>query len=114
MNKKLVVAAILVLGATAYAQIGGIFGGAQNGRRAGGGFGGSACLVPGSRNGSGEADTSIPRNINRAGFVYARVRYHISRHWNNEVPWHHDYPDGDTMFPDNLQQLTTTMTEPNS
>jgi hypothetical protein len=30
------------------------------------------------------------------------------------VPWHHDYPDGDTMFPDNLGRLTSIVTDPNS
>jgi len=115
MKKKLVLAAIatafLGISATALAQFG-LFGG-QGGGRFGGGGGGYAgqCMVPGSRNGSGEADTAVPRNINRAGFVYARVRYHISRRWGNEVPWHHDYPDGDTMFPDNLGKLTNTMTD---
>jgi hypothetical protein len=31
-----------------------------------------------------------------------------------EVPWHHDYPDGDTMFPTSLARLTTTDTGPES
>jgi hypothetical protein len=88
--------------------------GPQGRRNSGGGGYAGNCMVPGSRNGTGEADTAIPRDINRAGFVYARVRYHIGRRWGNEVPWHHDYPDGDTMFPDNLGKLTTTMTDPNS
>ena len=96
MKKKLVLAAIafafLGVSATALAQFG-LFGG-QGGRNAGGYSG--QCMVAGSRNGSGEGDTAAPRSINRAGFVYARVRYHIARRWSNEVPWHHDYPDGDT------------------
>jgi len=121
MNRKLVAAAIIAgalgLVVTAYAQFGGSqFGGGQFG---GGQFGGiqgvGGCMVPGSRNGTGEADTAFPRDINRTGFVYARVRYHV-RQWNgrSEVPWHHDYPDGDTMFPDNLSRLTTVTTDPNS
>jgi len=118
MNKRLVAAAILAVTlamvVTAYAQFDGFFGLGQGGRRGGGGGGGNYCMVPGSRNGSGEADTSFPREINRTGFVYARVRYHIGRNWRGEVPWHHDYPDGDTMFPDNLGRLTTVSTDPNS
>jgi hypothetical protein len=121
MNKKRITAAIIAVSlamvVTAYAQFDTFFGlGQGGGRRAGGGFGGggNVCMVPGSRNGTGEADTSIPRDINRANFVYARVRYHIGRPWRGEVPWHHDYPDGDTMFPDNLGRLTTVATEPNS
>jgi hypothetical protein len=118
MNRKLVAAAIIAVTTamvvTAYAQFGGQFGG---GRQNGGfGGGGRNCIVGGAQFGSGEGDTSIPRDINRAGFVYARVRYH-SHQWRgatNEVPWHHDYPDGDTMFPDNLGKLTMVTTDPNS
>jgi len=118
MNRKLVAAAIIAVTTamvvTAYAQFGGQFGG---GRQNGGfGGGGRNCIVGGAQFGSGEGDTSIQRNINRAGFVYARVRYH-SHQWRgatNEVPWHHDYPDGDTMFPDNLGKLTMVTTDPNS
>jgi len=120
MKNKLAFAVIAVallgVSATASAQLGGFGGlfGTQGGRFNGGGGYNGNCMVPGSRNGTGEADTAVPRDINRAGFVYARVRYHIGRRWNNEIPWHHDYPDGDTMFPDNLGKLTTTMTDPNA
>jgi hypothetical protein len=119
MNRKLVAAAIIAVTmamvVTAYAQFDGLFGLGQGGRRqGGGGYSSNPCMVPGSRNGTGEADTSFPRDINRTGFVYARVRYHIGRRWGNEVPWHHDYPDGDTMFPDNLGRLTSVTTDPNS
>jgi Domain of unknown function (DUF4159) len=58
-----------------------------------------------------------PRKIDRTGFVYARVRYHTQPWWREEmreVPWHHDYPDGDTMFPTSLGRLTTTKTNPDS
>ncbi|HLQ79236.1 MAG TPA: hypothetical protein VK210_17885, partial [Terriglobia bacterium] len=81
MNRKLVLVAILALVATAYAQIGSVFG--QGGRRPGGGGGGYAgnCIVPGAQFGNGEGDTSLPRNINRANFVYARVRYHLQPNW---------------------------------
>jgi|SRR5882672_4590984 len=116
MNRKLVAAAIIAttlgLVVTAYAQFGGgQFGG--GGRQGGGGYVGG-CMVPGSRNGNGLADTAYPRDINRTGFVYARVRYHLVPRWNGEVPWHHDYPDGDTMFPDNLSRLTSVATDPNA
>ena len=70
---------------------------------------GGNCLVPGA---GGTEDTSETREIDRTGFVYARVRYHPRPYfdYNPEVPWHHDYPDGDRMFPDALGRLTTTHT----
>jgi hypothetical protein len=93
----------------AYAQFGG-----RPGRPRGpvGGFG--ACLVPG---GGGEEDSSASRKTDRSGFVYARLRYHPQPWWRQgtfEVPWHHDYPDGDTMFPTSLERLTAIHTNPNS
>jgi len=122
MNRKRVAAAIIAatlgLVVTAYAQFGGgqFGGGRQAGGFGGGGGGGRNCIVPGAQFGFGEGDTSSSRNINRAGFVYARVRYH-THPWQgqtNEVPWHHDYPDGDTMFPDNLGKLTMVATDPDA
>jgi len=117
MIRKLVAAAIVAvtvgLVTTASAQFGGQFGGGRPGGGLGGG-GRFVCRVPGAQFGSGDADSSRPRDINRAGFVYARVKYHITKRWGGEVPWHHDYPDGDTMFVDNLGKLTTTMTERNA
>ena len=77
---------------------------------------GGRCLVPGYR-GTGEEDGSIPRDIDRSGFVYARVRYHAQPFWREqmgEAPWHHDYPDGDTMLPDSLGRLTSAHTTANS
>ncbi len=120
MNKKLIAAAILGFSVCAFAQFGGRggqFGG--RGRLGGGGDGGGQtggrCLVPGYR-GTGEEDLPTPRDIDRTGFVYARVRYHTLpwRGETGEVPWHHDYPDGDTMFPTSLGRLTTTYTTPDS
>jgi hypothetical protein len=112
MNKKVLIVLVLLLGLSAIAF-------AQFGRRPGGGggaFAGAAgqCLVPGYR-GSGEEDLPTPRNIQKKGFVYARVRYHLQP-WRGggEVPWHHDYPDGDTMFPTSLGRLTMTDTDFNS
>jgi hypothetical protein len=113
MSKKLVAIAILGFSVYAFAQ----FGGRRQG--GGGGFGGivdsgaGQCLVPGSRFGSGAEDLPTPRKINRSAFVYARVRYHVQPNWRGgEIPWHHDYPDGDTMFPTSLGRLTTTDTNP--
>jgi len=121
MNKKLVAAAMLGLSVYSFAQFGGRdrggqFGGGRPGGLDTGSQTGGRCLVPGYR-GTGEEDTSTPRNINRSGFVYARVRYHTQPWWRSEtqeVPWHHDYPDGDTMFPTSLGRLTTTQTSPES
>ena len=113
MSKKLALTAILGLSVIAFAQFRGResdFGG--DGPR---GQTGGRCLVPGYR-GTGEEDLPTPRNINPTDFTYARVRYHTQR-WRGEmgeVPWHHDYPDGDTMFPTSLGRLTTTQTTPNS
>ena len=53
------------------------------------------------------------RNIDRSGFVYARLRYHPVEWWRQrtpEIPWHHDYPSGDTMLPDALSRLTKVHT----
>src|SRR6188768_4412031 len=108
-----VVAATVAFVATASAQFGGQFGGGRPGGGFGGGGGNRSCMVPGAQFGTGEGDTSNARSINQAGFVYARVRYH-TQPWHgqtNEVPWHHDYPDGDTMFPYHLGKLTTVMTD---
>lgn len=120
MNKKLVAIAMLGFSVYAFAQFGGrgarFGGGRQFGRGVdAGGQTGGRCLVPGYR-GTGEEDLPIPRDIDRTGFVYARVRYHTLpwRGRTGEVPWHHDYPDGDTMFPDSLGRLTTTHTNPDS
>jgi len=77
---------------------------------------GGQCLVHGYRV-TGEEDGSTPREIDRSGFVYARIRYHAQPFWREqmgEAPWHHDYPDGDTMLPDSLGRLTSTHTSSNS
>src|SRR5436853_7782829 len=120
MYKTVLPAVILTFSALAFAQSG-LRTGQQGGRlRPGGPFDpggqtGGRCLVPGYR-GSGEEDLSTPRDIDRSAFVYARLRYH-TRPWRGEtgeVPWHHDYPDGDTMFPTSLSPLTTTVTTTDS
>jgi hypothetical protein len=113
MNKKILVVVVLLLSVSAFAQFGG------QGRRGGGGLNfnggptGGQCLVPGYK-GTGEEDLPTPRKFEKQGFVYARVRYHLQPYWRfetREVPWHHDYPDGDTMFPTSLGRLTMTDTD---
>jgi hypothetical protein len=84
----------------------------------GGGFNipglvGGNCLVPGTRR-SWPSDTPEPRDIDRTGFVYGRFRYNVLPNWRGDIPWHHDYPDGDTMLPDALQRLTQVSTNPES
>jgi hypothetical protein len=114
---KIRLAAIFILGMSVYAvaQFGGRLGGGRfNGEDSG--QTGGRCLVPGYF-GTGEEDSSAPRKIDRSGFVYARVRYHLQPYWRQEtreVPWHHDYPDGDTMFPTSLSRLTKAYTTPDS
>jgi hypothetical protein len=119
MNTRWIAAAILGVSVYGFAQFGGRVG-QFGGSRPGGGEAsqtGGTCLVPGYY-GSGEEDLPTPRNIDRTGFVYARVRYHPQPWWRQdrvrEVPWHHDYPDGDTMFPTSLGRLTRAQTTPDS
>jgi hypothetical protein len=111
MKKRLIAAAILGVSVGAFAQFGG------GGRFGDGGFqGGRPCLVPGYF-GSGQEDTRSGRSMDRTGFVYARVRYNPQSGWRRatqEIPWHHDYPDGDTMLPTALQRLTYVHTTPES
>src|SRR4030095_15328771 len=112
--KKAALLAMLVLTASALAQFG-----PRNGRTNGFGGGpmnsgptGGNCVLGGYR-GSGLEDLPTPRKMDRSGFVYARVRYHPYDSWQRrtrEVPWHHDYPDGDTMLPDALGRLTGVYT----
>jgi len=108
MKKLAVIILVLVVGISAFAQ------------RQGGGFGGfgrgpgnSPCLVPGTRR-SWQEDTAAPRNIDRTGFIYARIRYNVQPYWRGDIPWHHDYPDGDAMLPDSLDRLTTVKTSAES
>ena len=49
-------------------------------------------------------------------FIFARVeptQREYRMYWS-EAPWHHDYPDGDTMLPDSLGRLTSAHTTANS
>src|SRR5262249_9150878 len=45
-------------------------------------------------------------------FVYARIRYHMTPEaiFVREVPWHHDYPYGDQMFPTIVAEVTNIKT----
>jgi hypothetical protein len=45
-------------------------------------------------------------------FVYARIRYHMTPEaiFVREVPWHHDYPYGDQMFPTVVAEVTNIKT----
>jgi hypothetical protein len=52
------------------------------------------------------AGASNVSDIHRAGFVYARIRYHMLPYGRIEVPWHHDYPYGDELFPSFIKQRT--------
>src|SRR3954469_2103149 len=113
MTKRLLIIVVLAAAvSTLAAQFGGRRGG--GGQFFGNGPTGGNCLVPGYRGGSGEEDLPTPRKIDHIGFIYGRVRYHLQPFWRGEVPWHHDYPDGDTMFPTSLGRLTTTDTDENS
>jgi Domain of unknown function (DUF4159) len=49
-------------------------------------------------------------------FIYARLRYHMTADaWRvRELPWHHDYPYGDEMFPKVLSEITNIRTGPSS
>jgi hypothetical protein len=113
--KKLAVMALLLAGAAvALAQRPqGGFGGGGFG---GGGFGGNGisdrlCLVSGTKR-SWRDDTSASRNVDKTGFVYGRLKYTPTPNWGGDIPWHHDYPDGDTMLPDALERLTLVRTNP--
>jgi hypothetical protein len=60
-----------------------------------------------STSGSSSADGEEKK----AGFVYARIRYHFPPYSRfRELPWHHDYPYGDEMFPDFVQRVSNVHT----
>lgn len=102
--KKLAIALILVVAASAFAQ-------RQQGFNLGG-FGGirsNGCLIPGTQR-SWRDDGPEARRMDRSGFIYGRLRYNVRPGWRGDIPWHHDYPDGDTMLPDALERLTEVHT----
>ena len=49
-------------------------------------------------------------------FTYARIRYHMTRDavFVREVPWHHDYPFGDEIFPTFVKEVSGVHTKPDS
>ena len=112
--KKVMMIAIFMLaafGSVLLARQGQFFGNGRP-RMGGGGPSGGRCLVPGAGD---FRETS--REVDQSGFVYARLRYHYFDWWRqrtSEVPWHHDYPDGDTMFPTSLERLTEVHTNKDS
>src|SRR2546427_447481 len=58
-----------------------------------------------------ELDSPPPKD---AEFTYARIRYHMTPEaiYVREVPWHHDYPFGDELFPGFVKEVTRVHTEP--
>jgi hypothetical protein len=54
-------------------------------------------------------DSEPPKD---AEFTYARIRYHMTPDFVRvrEVPWHHDYPYGDELFPTFLKEVTNIHT----
>ena len=64
-------------------------------------------LLPGAA-----LDSDPPKD---AEFTYARIRYHMTSDalWEQrrEVPWHHDYPFGDELFPTFVKEVTRVHTE---
>src|SRR5947207_15536352 len=48
-----------------------------------------------------------------AEFTYARIRYHMTPDaiYVREVPWHHDYPFGDELFPTFVKEVTRVHTD---
>ena len=51
-----------------------------------------------------------------AEFTYARIRYHMTPDaiYVREVPWHHDYPFGDELFPTFVKEVTRVHTDEKS
>ena len=56
----------------------------------------------------GASDTS---DKEQSTFIYGRIRYHLQPYSSiRELPWHHDYPYGDEMFPDFVQRVSNVNT----
>jgi hypothetical protein len=55
-------------------------------------------------------------NVKNAEFVYARIRYHLTREGYDvrEVPWHHDYHFSDETFPGILSEVSKIHTSSES
>jgi hypothetical protein len=104
--KTLALLTILLAGLSASAQRQqGVFGG--GGSRNGGFASGAPCLVLGGP----EFREDLSHIMDYTGFVYGRIRYHIlPNRGYGEPPWHHDFPNGDTMLPDALARLTNVRT----
>jgi hypothetical protein len=104
--KTLATVTILLAGISASAQRQqGVFGGGAV--RNGGFANGAPCIVVGGP----EIREDLSHKIDHTGFVYGRLRYHVQPFFRGpEVPWHHDYPNGDTMLPDALARLSNVRT----
>jgi Domain of unknown function (DUF4159) len=63
---------------------------------------------------SGEVSSDSPTKDTQ--FTYARIRYHMTRDavFVREVPWHHDYPFGDEIFPTFVKEVTGVDTKSDS
>lgn len=63
---------------------------------------------------SGAASSDSPSKDTE--FTYARIRYHMTRDavFVREVPWHHDYPFGDEIFPTFVKEVTGVNTKSDS
>src|SRR5262249_51051429 len=52
-------------------------------------------------------DSDPPKDVE---FTYARIRYHMTAaalyEQRRELPWHHDYPEGDETFPTFVNEVT--------
>src|SRR5574339_626647 len=59
---------------------------------------------------SGAASSDSPDE--KTEFTYARIRYHMTRDalYVRELPWHHDYPFGDEIFPSFVKEVTGIQT----
>ena len=109
---KVAAVAVLILSVS-------LFTGQRSGVGGGRGGGSGGCLVGNVNFGDGTEDTSAPRSIDRTGFVFARLKYHMVPRWKpgttgisglggwGEVPWHHGYSFADTLLPDSMKRLTS-------
>ena len=59
-------------------------------------------------------DSDPPKDVE---FTYARIRYHMTTsalYEQRELPWHHDYPEGDETFPTFVKEVTNVHTARNA
>jgi hypothetical protein len=64
--------------------------------------------------------SSDGQKYDESGFVYARIRFHMNPYMRGginaegQVPWEHDYPFSDELFPSILKETTSVFTTPMS